>query len=189
LGTDHAGQADLPAAMARLRDSLTLSIRTSFSRKPGQAHIKLPVPEIEFADDEPASYAPYRRFHEAHQRDMEQRIAPLRSLVRDALTQASPRLAKLAELDATLEKILRPREGKLLARVPALLQPRFDRLYQEHRQSRIAAGQTDKPADWMRTGGWLARFCENMQALLLAELAFRLQPATGLIDAYRHDMQ
>lgn len=184
-GTGHAG---LATALQRLQASLTQSIAKSFSSKPGNAHVKLPDIEIATAADQPA-YLPYRRFYEAHQRDMELRIQPLRSDVREALAIRSPALKKLADLDATLDKILRPREGKLLARIPLLLKPHFDQLFKEHQQNRIGNEQVDEPAGWMRPGGWLARFCDDMQALLLAELDFRLQPTMGLIEAYKQNTQ
>jgi hypothetical protein len=36
----------------------------------------------------------------------------------------------------------------------------------------------------MQAGGWLTRFCNDMQMLLLAEMDLRLQPTMGLIEAF-----
>jgi len=110
-------------------------------------------------------------------------VQPLRVNVRDALAKASPRLKQLADLDATFEAILRERESKLLATVPVLLKKRFEHLYKAHQQALVDAQQADDPAGWMNPGAWLARFCKDMQTLLLAEVALRLQPTVGLIEA------
>ncbi len=136
-----------------------------------------------------AAYTPYRRFYEAHQRDMELSIRPLRFNVRETVAKASPGLAKLTELDAVLEKILHERERQLLSKVAVLLKKRFEQLYKEHQQKLIALQQADNPAGWTQAGGWLARFCNDMQMLLLAEVELRLQPTIGLMEALKQDMQ
>jgi hypothetical protein len=110
-------------------------------------------------------------------------IQPLRVNVREALAKTSPKLRKLAELDATFEKILREREIKMLAKVPVLLKKRFEQLFKEHQQKLADSGQADNPSGWVQAGGWLARFCSDMQMLLLAEAELRLQPVMGLIEA------
>lgn len=173
----------------RIQTILVNSITKSFGRNPGKAHITLPVPQLELPLNLTAAYVPYRRFYEAHQRDMELTIQPLRFNVRDALGKASPRLRKLAELDAVLERILRDRESKLLSRVPVLLKKRFERLFKEYQQKLVDSQQADNPAAWVQAGGWLTQFCSDMQMLLLAEVEFRLQPAMGLIEAFNQDTQ
>lgn len=185
-----AGSAACSAATAnvdRVQAMLVNSITKSFTKKSDKAHIKLPLPDFEMPLDLSVAFVPYRRFYEAHQRDMELNIQPLRVNAREALGKLSPRHRKLAELDATLEKILRDRENKLLSRVPVLLRKRFDQLFKEHQQKLAAAQQADNPAGWMQADGWLARFCNDMQALLLAELDLRLQPTLGLIEAFTQD--
>jgi hypothetical protein len=167
----------------RIQAGLVNSIMKSCSPNAGKTHNSLPTPNLELPLDLAAAYAPYRRFYEAHQRNMELSIQPLRFNVRDALAKASPRLRKLADLDATLEKILRERESKLLAKVPVLLKKRFDQLFKEHQQKLLNTQQADNPAGWAQAGGWLARFCNDLQMLLLAELELRLQPTMGLIEA------
>ena len=143
----------------------------------GNTAIRLPLldPEV--------TYAPYRRFYEAHQRDMALSVEPLRVNLRAALAKASPRLRKLAELDVVMDKFLRAREAQLLARVPALLQKRFLAQYAAHQEQLAASGQADNPATWMHRGGWLLGFCQDLQTLLLAEAELRLQPSAGLLDA------
>jgi hypothetical protein len=136
-----------------------------------------------------SAYSPYRRFYEAHQRDMELSIRPLRFNVREAVAKVSPRLRKLADLDAALEKILRDRERQLLAKVPVLLRRHFEQLFKEHQQKLVETEQADNPAGWTQAGGWLARFRNDMQMLLLAEMELRLQPTMGLIEAFKQDTQ
>lgn len=179
-----AACAAASAQFHRLQALLIDSVTKSCSPNPGKSHIKLPTPEPELPADRKSAYAPYRRFYEAHQRDMELSIQPLRFNVRAALAKASPRLRKLAELDAVFEKILHDRERQLLARVPALLGKRFDQLFKEHQQRLVDTQQADNPAGWMKPGAWLARFCNDMQMLLLAEVELRLQPTMGLIEAF-----
>lgn len=192
-GARHAVQAGAHSAVAadfeRIQAMLTQSITKSCSPTPGRTHIKLPEPPWELPLEPATAYPPYRRFYESHQRDMELTIQPLRVNLREAVAKASPRLRKLAELDATLEKILRERESKLLAKVPQLLRKHFERLFKEHQQKLAEAQLADNPAAWPKTGGWLARFYNDMQLLLLAELELRLQPAMGLIEAFKQESQ
>ncbi|MGV3742536.1 MAG: DUF3348 domain-containing protein [Burkholderiaceae bacterium] len=182
-----AARTAIGAEFERVQASLANSIAKSCTPNVGRAHIALPAPDPDLPLNVGAAYAPYRRFYEAHQRDMELGIQPLRTNVRSALAKTSPTLRKLADLDAAMEKMLRERESKLLAKVPVLLKKRFERLFKEHQQTLAAAQQTDNPATWMKTGGWLARFCKDMQMLLLAELDLRLQPTMGLMEALTHD--
>ncbi|RZI42641.1 DUF3348 family protein [Herbaspirillum sp. HC18] len=180
-----AAGAEFDRVQAALKNSIVKSCSPGSSR----AHVKLPAPDFELPMKPASAYAPYRRFYEAHQRDMELSIQPLRTNVRAAVAAASPRLRKLADLDATLEKILRERESKLLSKVPMLLKKRFELLFKEHQQKLAENGQDDNPAGWGKPGSWLARFCNDLQMLLLAEAELRLQPTMGLIEAFKQDTQ
>ena len=171
----QATGARLATELERIRAFMVNSITKSCAG--GNTPIKLPLPDPE------VSYAPYRRFYEAHQRDMELSVDPLRVNLRTALANASPALKKLAELDVVMDKFLRAREAQLLARVPALLQKRFQALHAAHQEQLTTNGQPDNPATWMHPGGWLACFCQNLQTLLLAEVELRLQPSAGLLEA------
>ncbi|HEY0060738.1 MAG TPA: DUF3348 family protein [Telluria sp.] len=173
--------ASLTAQFERTREAMASSITRSCAPKGGKSHIKLPLADLE------VSYAPYRQFYEAHQRDMELSVEPLRVNLRAALAKASPRLRKLAELDAVMEKFLRERESRLLSRIALLLQKRFDTHYAAHQERITATGHADSPAHWMQAGGWLARFCEELQTLLLAEAELRLQPSAGLLEAINQE--
>ena len=188
-GAQSAACATAGVEFERIQAFLVNSVMRSFSPKLGRTHITLPAPELELPVKITTAYTPYRRFYETHQRDMELSISPLRVNVREALAKTSPRLRKLADLDAMLEKILRERESKLLGRVPVLLKKRFEQLFKEHQQKLVDTQQADNPAGWTQAGGWLARFCNDMQMLLLAEVELRLQPTMGLIEAFKQDTQ
>ena len=184
--TDAAGgpaTAEHPALrdeFARVRGALLDSINTDGVLTPGKARIRLPAPAWHASTPGAADYLPYHRYYLAHQRDMGAAIAPLRASVRAGLAQRAPALRQLAALDGVLDQALAPRERSLLANVPQLLGRRFEQLHQAHRN---ALSTPDDPARWLQPGAWLHTFCQDMRAVLLAELELRLQPVAGLMDA------
>ena len=111
-------------------------------------------------------YGSYRQRYLDIQRRFELRIDPLRQHCRQVLSQASPRLRQLAQLDATLETMLMPRTQALLATLAVLLERRFHRYRQDESLP-------------------MADFEQDFQAALVAELHFRLEPVTGLVEAWR----
>ena len=155
---------------------------------PGKARIELPTPVPNASPESAAEFSPYRRYYLAHQRDMTASIGTLRTSVRAALSSHSPALERLAALDAVLDQALSTRERTLLSTVSSLLAKRFEHLYATHQAARVDAQTEDEPARWMEPGGWLARFCREMQAVLLAELDTRLQPVAGLIEALHNEV-
>lgn len=146
--------ADLQAALQGLRATLRQGIAAPPAR---------PV------DPEDSAFSLHHQRCLDQQRRMETAIEPFRAHVRHTLAATSPRLARLAALDATLERLLGGREQRLLSGVPAFLKARFEQL----RQS-----QPDT---------WPAPFEQELQQALLAELELRLQPVTGLIEALAQD--
>jgi hypothetical protein len=111
--------------------------------------------------------APYRLHHAQQQRGIAVRVAGLRERLRARLVQTgSPRLTQLAQLDAVFDRALVERQQQALAALPGLL---FGH--------RAAAHQTQHATRWP------ARLWVDLQQLLAAELAFRLQPVLGLIEA------
>lgn len=168
---------------ARVRAMLADSIRIDGVLNPGKARIKLPAPSLHPTNEDAADFLPFQRYYLAHQRDMNAHIGPLRASVRNALADHSPALKRLAALDGVLDQALGPRERNLLATVPQLLAKRFEHLHQAHKTARVDTATPDDPEAWLQPGGWLAAFCKDMQAVLLAELDVRLHPVAGLIDA------
>ena len=162
LGTPHTTAAVI-AEVHRVRGDLTRSIRADA----GLHAVALPGSASDFS--------PYRRSYRVQQQAMETRIGPLRRQVRALLSGLSADLNRLAALDTVLDKALAAKERHLLSTVPSLLEKHFKRL----------------SAQWSRSGaetstsapGWLALFCGDMQAVLLAELDFRLHAVDGMVDA------
>lgn len=171
----------------RMRVVLENSIKVSCSPHAGKTRLTLPMPQLGAPLEDASAYEPYRRFHLAHQRDMELSVRSLRAKVRDQIAKVSPRLKQLADFDAALDGILRERENKLLLTVALRLKMRFDQLLKAHHQNLASAQQEDSPDLWMNAGSWLARFCGELQTVLLAELDVRLQPTVGLIEAFNHE--
>ncbi|HEX5738617.1 MAG TPA: DUF3348 family protein [Hydrogenophaga sp.] len=110
------------------------------------------------------------------QRHMDMRIDALRDHVRQTLSMASPRLAQLAALDASLQQLLGGREQHLLSTLPSFLKARFARL-------RKAAETTADPSQ-TETPATAPTLTADLHALLRAELDLRLQPVHGMIEAY-----
>jgi hypothetical protein len=115
------------------------------------------------ADD----FAPHRQRYLGWQQAMDSGIVPLRRRVRASLSSASPALARLAAVDAVMDKVIGARERTLLATVPAWLEQHF---------ARVRGSQPD---------AWRDTFCQDMREVLLAELDLRMQPVDGLLEALR----
>ncbi len=179
-----AGLATLRADFARVRHFLAESIVNDGVLNPGPSRVKLPSPAPDATAESAADFDPYHRYILAHQRDMGSSIAPLRANARAALAGSSLALKQLADLDAVLEQALGARERSLLATVPLLLARRFAQLHAAHEAA--LDGAADDVQRWLQPGGWLTAFCQEMRAVLLAELDLRLEPVAGLIEALGH---
>lgn len=173
--------ATLSAEVARTRAALAAAIRAEPAQAAGSA-LALPTPLPHDTPETAADFAPFQRYYQSHQRAMAASIGPLRAALRSALGRQSNALRQLAALDAAMEQALAAREAGLLGTVPVLLGRRFARVLEAHQRTRDSA-QADDPARWMDPGNWLARFCAEMQRVLLAELELRLMPVAGLLAA------
>lgn len=158
--------ADGPPPDARAAASTAVAADVQRVRSALVKAIAAPVPETQADADAEAGYTPYRQRYAEQQRQMELKIEPLRDRVRQALSRVSPTLRQLAGLDAVLGQSLAGREQKLLAKVPVLLERRFEHL---------------------RQSGRLDVFGQEWQAVLQAELDLRLQPVMGMMEAMGHD--
>jgi hypothetical protein len=147
---------DLPAECMQARETLASAIKND------------PLLAIGTPAGEP-DYATYRHAYLTRQRAMQASAGRLRGKLRDALAQTSTDTARLAEVDAVMEVALTPREHASLAKVPELLERRFERLR--------AAGPSSHT--------WLDAFRRDMQSVLLAELDLRFQPVDALLAALR----
>ncbi|MEI2415750.1 DUF3348 family protein [Orrella sp. JC864] len=167
--------------LARLRQRLAQAIADerpyAAARRSVPAQAAVPEDPAETAAD----YAPYRRHYVALQEQMERAIGSLRGQWRLALAAAGGQAARLAMLDAVMERVLGARERAALAGVPALLERRFRQLRQDGPQAarQVPAGAAAAP------GAELDVFAQEMRGVLLAELDVRLQPLQGLDAALR----
>lgn len=171
-GNDSALREEL----ARLNKGMAQAIAAGdVGALAAQALIRPPV-AVDVAAVAAASFAPYRRYYLAHQRDMAARIGGLRVRAREALAARSPAHQQLAELDAVLDQALGDRERDALGSVAVLLEKRFD--------AELATQAATDAERWLEADGWLTRFGKDVQDTLLLELDVRLQPVVGLIEAY-----
>lgn len=161
-----AATQNLGQALQQLREDLEGFIRQG-PAQPAPAPRRMagtappsPVP----AEDE--DYGSYRQRYLDIQRRMDWRIGPFRQHCRDMLSQSHARLAQLARMDAMLEDMLGDRTHMLLAKLSALLERRFHRFRQEEGLS-------------------MADFERDFQDALVAEMHFRLEPVTGLVEAWQ----
>lgn len=178
----------LQAEFAAMRTRFEHTITQSGAPGPGRARAELGLPKLDLPLDDVKVYAPFRRYHQAHQRDMESNVRSLRARVRNGVAEASPQLRQLAALDAAFDSILCEREAKLLSSIPSMLEKRFHYLRRAHLQAlQDKQPMNDNPDLWMKPGAWLARFCSELSAVLLAELDLRLQPAMGLLEAFNNE--
>ena len=157
FGKPHSAIA-LIAELQRARGDLAQSIRADDLPDGASDHGAL-------------DFSPYRRIHRAHQQAMETRIGALRMQARAVLSGLSVALHRLAALDAVLHHALAAKERHVLATLPGLMEKHFNRLRTAH-----AANPAQSP-------DWLAVFCGDRQAALLAELDFRLHAVEGMVDA------
>ncbi len=118
----------------------------------------------------PTDFGPHRRHCIAQQQAMHDAVAALRRQLRQALARQSAQGARLAAIDTVLEQALAPQEQGLLGLVLLRLQAHFERL-----QHTTAA---ERP--------WHETFRDDRDRVLQAELAHRLLPAQGLLDALRN---
>lgn len=121
-------------------------------------------------DAGPIDFDPHRRHCLAQQVSMQEAIAGLRLRLRHSLARRSAVLARLAAIDEVMEQTLAPHERRLMALVPLRLQAHFERMQ-----------RAAEPDD----GRWPEAFRDDMNCVLRAELAHRLLPAQGLLDALR----
>jgi hypothetical protein len=176
----------LDQEFSKVRSALLQSM-TRADRTGVQSAGTLPEPERGTSLDDGILYAPYRRYHQARQRDMEAQIGPLRRKVREALHGASPTLRCLAALDACYEQILGETQARLLATVPTLLEKRFRQLLRAHQHKLKELEQEDRNELWLQPDGWLTQFRNELQTVLLAELDLRLAPTIGLLEAFHSE--
>jgi len=167
---------------ASVRSALTKTIAHEGASAPARRDARGAVPAAPV--DENAHYAEFRQRYLSIQQAMETDIGQLRARLRVMLAAKSPGLARLAAVDAIMERSLGARERSVLASVPALLGARFARL-RAAEQASLADAEASGESAAPTPGAWLAVFRKEMQSVLLAELDVRFQPVEGLLAALR----
>ncbi|WP_336091020.1 DUF3348 domain-containing protein [Pseudomonas sp. CGJS7] len=129
-----------------------------------------------------ADYPFFRQRYQTLQQTMEAGVGRLRERLRAMLTHGTPQMARLAAVDAVMERALSRRERSLLSAAQTLLADHFERL----RVAAASAAEENQAAENQAADdAWLESFRRDMRNLLLAELDVRLQPAEGLLAALR----
>ena len=129
-------------------------------------------------------YAVFRQQYQSIQQTMETDIGNLRGRLRAMLAARTPAMARLAVVDAVMERALSPRERNLLTAVPGMLAGHFDRLRLAE-QASLADVEAAGESAAVKAGIWQNVFRKDMQSVLLAELEVRFQPVEGLLAALR----
>jgi hypothetical protein len=182
------GPADADGMCSRVRTALAKAIASTCAPEPRTGALaRQPMQGTGVAA---ADYADFRQRYVLMQDRMELEIGGLRGRLRRVLAAATPDLARLAVLDASMEQALGARERTLLGTVPTLLGPHFERL-RAAAEAGGAAEATERPDGASAaphptpSRAWLEAFRKDMQSVLLAELDLRFQPVDGLLAALR----
>ncbi|QCP49775.1 DUF3348 domain-containing protein [Trinickia violacea] len=184
---------DLAKRCAHVRSALTKAIvgdsASASARRDGRA----PSRGQEAPPDARPDFAVFRQRYLSLQQTMDTEIGTLRTRLRTMLASRPHGVARLAMVDAVMERALSAREQSLFAAVPAWLAGHFQRLRQaeDERLAEAADANADADADaeevpaTVTPGAWLDVFRKDMQSVLLAELEVRFKPVEGLLAALR----
>lgn len=170
----------------RIRSTLVNSIVRSCTSVGGAGRDAAKAAQVK-GDLAAGGSAALLRIHQALQREMDGALRPLREAVRATLARAGPGMQRLAALDAALDKVLWVRERNLLATLPAMLEKRYEQLRAAQAQAAGGGDRPDRPDACLQPAIAEARFRDELQRALLAELDLRLQPVLGLMDALRNE--
>ena len=179
---NQAEESECARVRAALANAIVGTNASAASRRRGPAHALAPGAAMTQTVD----YAVFRQRHLSLQQAMEADIGKLRGRLRAMLATRTPDMARLAVVDAVMERALSPRERSLLAAVPGLLAGHFKRLREAGQQTQVQAPtQASGDATAHTSDLWLDVFRKDMQSVLLAELEVRFQPVEGLRAALR----
>ncbi|VVE14077.1 hypothetical protein PCE31106_02776 [Pandoraea cepalis] len=179
----HAAAHDPASELARVRADLAAAIARDcgLAAAPGGQIRTLSAAERQRAASF-AEFPAYRQRYATSQQTMDTAISALRTRLRGQLARRAPHAARLASVDAVMERVMAARERTLLAGVPNLLEGHFVRL-RDTEQAAMAAPRVPGAPPLAPAGTWLDTFHRDMQSILLAELDIRLEPIEGLIAA------
>ncbi|WP_414441749.1 DUF3348 family protein [Burkholderia sp. 22PA0106] len=146
-----------------------------------------------------ADFALYRQCCLGLQQKMESDIGDLRAKLRGRLAAQSPALARLAALDATMERALAARERSLFGAVPGLLGQYFERLRAAAKaeaaeaearvQAEAVAAEAQAQAQAEAPNTATAPPSAHAAAAVRPRIAPGPAPADTWLDTFRKDMQ
>ncbi|REE22383.1 uncharacterized protein DUF3348 [Paraburkholderia sp. BL27I4N3] len=191
-GFGGAEESEYVRARSSLAKTITGDSVFAADRRRGPVRASAHASSQSAPADPAADYAVFRQRYLSIQQSMEMAIGNLRGRLRGMLATRTPAMARLAVVDAVMERALSERERNLLAAIPALLAGHFERLRAAEQVTLAAAQVSDEAAGdaasnaaAVTAGAWLNVFRKDMQSVLLAELDIRLQPVEGLLAALR----
>lgn len=190
----------------RVNQALVESIVESFRPGSGSVRVQFPGTRLDSTQGQLSQFGLYSQFYTARQRELERKCLHLLSFVRDGVAGLSPRLAQLVMVETALADAINGYDRQCLAKIPKLLEGRFDELRQvtEPQASEVQTAEckaseresnTAEQADLAKTVNddfelvqgptpdWVQQFAVDMRGLLLAELELRLLPVLGLLEA------
>jgi len=177
---------ELDVEFRRLHNELLTSLALPGPSTTRHSHAMHPVPPGKLIGDPDFAYTRCRQHHFEQQRLMERQIDAFRRRCRQVLAHSSQRHRQLAELDIAMEHFFGERERALLSKLPALLERRFQALKaMQHSTSTTALLDSSTPPSQLN--GWIATFEKNFHAALRAELAHRLDPVVGMVEAFSNE--
>jgi hypothetical protein len=186
LGQLSAAPADSSALEAkqeflRVHALIVDGILESFSPSEKLLWAELPGFESLQLTDVNKALKPYLDFYSLHQKQIMAKVKKLRAFVQDAASGVSQQLAQLAKLDAVLDDTLFIHSRSVFSQVSNLLKQRFAPLFyaiqQPQRELSEGASSTTEIQQLHE------QLCNDLQALLLAEVEVHLLPVLGLIEA------
>jgi len=169
-----AMRASIDASFVTIEDALFVTGKKAF---------RLPTANDDTLSG-PEATASYERFYSLQQSELERRVAQLRKALIERLQCKSDALAQVAAVEIALGPILVKYSRRCLATLPKLVAQRFEHLRRHQHQHDWVAGE---PKLWLQPDGWLARFHDELQQLLHAELTLRLQPLAGMLSCLTPD--
>lgn len=173
---------------SRVRASLAEAITRDsvLARAKRGAPPQMPRREGLIEADETLDYTVFRHRYLSIQQAMETSIGNLRERLRRSLAGKRPATARLAAVDAVMERALGAREHNLLTTIPDLLGARFERMRQASHDALVNSdGSAVAGTPTASRDAWLDAFRDDMRAVLLAEMNLRFQPIEGLLAALR----
>ncbi|TDG14740.1 DUF3348 family protein [Seongchinamella unica] len=167
----------------RARSTIVQAAMRSFFPGSGPSRLKWPADDTVPAGADTAT-APYLRFYQQQQGDIDSKIRGLHLRTRSAIAPLSVNLARICAIDEALADALASHSRRYLSATAKLLGQRLAFLYDQYQQHLDT--DIEPQAAWLETR---EQYRREAQGLLLAEIEARLLPALGLIEALNEEIK